>query len=76
MLILVVEVIEIALVGLGEIPVVVVMLIPVAVLGETQVVKDIRGHLAAVGDLIIAIIINGGFVMDILEIVYPIISVV
>lgn len=76
MLIQVVEVIEILLVGLGEIPVAVVMLIPVVVLGETQVVKDIKGHLAAVGDLIIVIIINGVFVMDILEIVYPIISVV
>jgi hypothetical protein len=46
------------------------------VLGEIRVVKDIKKHLAAVGDLIIVIIINGVFVMDILEIVYPIISVV
>jgi hypothetical protein len=69
-------VIKMAHVALGKIPVVVVMLIPVAVLGEIRVVKDIKKHLAAVGDLIIVIIINGVFVMDILEIVYPIISVV
>ena len=65
----VVEVIEIPLVGLTETQVAVVMLTPAVVLGETLVVGNIKGQVAAVGDLIIAIIINGGFVMDILEIV-------